>query len=82
MARYEEYTRDEVLEIIVRARGLRGANLRRLDLSGADLNRVNRVAGVDTPLTELNLPGANLAKADLSGADLREANLSLSLIHI
>lgn len=58
-----QLSRGEVLELIARGEGLRGANLMRTDLSGMDLSNVD-------------LAEANLRMADLNGAILREARLT------
>ena len=57
---------------------LRRANLRKADLSGADLREAN-LRGADlsgADLYEANLRGANLSEANLTIAHLYEANLS------
>ncbi len=51
---------------------LSGANLREVNLKGADLRWANLSRA---NLREVNLRGANLRGADLSGADLRWTNL-------
>jgi uncharacterized protein YjbI with pentapeptide repeats len=51
----------------LRGADLRGINLSQADLRGADLSKAN--------LREVNLSGANLAEAQLNEADLSSANL-------
>ena len=60
--------KNTLLEAIKSGADLRRANLSGADLGGADLIRAN--------LRRANLSGADLSGADLGGADLRRANLS------
>jgi len=59
---------------------LGGANLRNVDLTGANLSGayLSKADLRDANLTGANLSGAHLGRADLSGAKLSQANLSLS----
>lgn len=75
-----EYTREELIEIVKRIKGLAGfkdVRLLRAYLEGArlvkaDLRRTN-LAKVD--LKKINLMQVNLSEANLMGADLQGANL-------
>ncbi len=69
----EPFDREKFLELLKESKAkateyLRGADLRRANLSYADLS--------DADLRRANLSYANLRGADLSDADLRRANLS------
>jgi len=59
---------------------LGGANLRNVDLTGANLSGacLSKADLRNAKLTGANLSGAHLGRADLSGANLSQANLSLS----
>ncbi len=82
-----DFTRDEVLQVVVDGRKCVGAGLRNIDLSdanliwanlwGAGLDGADRT-GVDLRQAKLygaNLRGADLRKADLTGAKLESADL-------
>ena len=55
-----EFTRDEVIQVVLGGRKCAGADLRDIDLTGADLSGAN-------------LTGANLSRADLRVANLSDA---------
>ena len=79
----EPFDREKFLELLKESKAkaaeylsgadLRRANLSDADLSGADLRRANLS---DADLRRANLSDADLSGADLSDADLRRANLS------
>ena len=62
-----EFTREEVIQVVLNARKFEGTDLQGLDLSRADLEGAG--------LFEANLREANLSQAILSGANLRWTDL-------
>jgi|TARA_B100001971_G_scaffold180737_1_gene177102 uncharacterized protein YjbI with pentapeptide repeats len=63
-----DFTREEVVQVVLDGRALERADLLGADLRGAYLSGASLCAG--------DLRGANLSRADLSEADLRGAYLS------